>query len=163
MLHLLREYAAYNEWANGRFVQRLAGGPDDVLDRHVPSSFPTLRATVLHIRDAEHTWWCRLTGAPVRWPAEESTDIASLMPHTRRLRTYVEALTADDLQRPCTYHDLRGNAHEQLPWRMLMHCFNHGTQHRGQLITMMRAMGLGDIPANDLVRFQREQARLPGR
>jgi uncharacterized damage-inducible protein DinB len=38
---------------------------------------------------------------------------------------------------------------------MLLHCFNHSTQHRGQVITMMRTVGLVDIPANDLVVFQR--------
>lgn len=158
MIQLLREYAAYDQWANERFVQRLARETDAMLDRPVSSSFPSLRATLLHIRDAENAWLCRLTGAPVQWPAEASKDIHTWLPYTRRLRAYVEGLNDADLNTECTYHDLRGNAHKQVRWRMLMHCFNHSTQHRGQLITMMRALGLDDIPANDLVRFQREQA-----
>jgi uncharacterized damage-inducible protein DinB len=53
------------------------------------------------------------------------------------------------------YPDLRGNLHRQPVWQLLLHCFNHSTQHRGQVITLMRTLGLGDIPANDLVVFQR--------
>jgi uncharacterized damage-inducible protein DinB len=36
-----------------------------------------------------------------------------------------------------------------------LHCFNHSTQHRGQLITMMRTLGLDRIPATDLIVYQR--------
>ena len=54
-----------------------------------------------------------------------------------------------------TYRDLRGNAHRQSAWQMIMHCCNHSTQHRGQLITQMRQLGLEEIPATDLVRFWR--------
>jgi uncharacterized damage-inducible protein DinB len=158
---VITEYAAYDRWANARFVERLSREPDDVLDRPAASSFPTLRATLLHIRDAEHTWWGRLTGAPTRWPAEEDRGIATLLRHCEVLFAAVQELSEADLLSERVYTDLRGNTHRQAAWRMLMHCFNHSTQHRGQLITQMRALGLGEIPANDLVVFQRLAATSP--
>lgn len=154
--HLFDELAGYDLWANTRFVDRLHSEPDVVLDRNVSSSFPSLRATLLHIRDAENAWRCRLQHvAPIPWPAEESVSIGSLLTYTTRLHDLVMGAEEGWLEDVVGYHDLRGNRHEQVRWQMLAHCFNHSTQHRGQLITMMRALGLGDIPANDLIVYQR--------
>lgn len=152
---LLDQLAGYDLWANTRFVERLQREPAEVLDRPVPNSFPSLRATLLHIRDAENAWSCRLTGARATWPAETDTSIESLLKYTVRLRDLVIGMDEAALVSERTYQDLRGNTHIQAVWPMLMHCFNHSTQHRGQLITMMRALGLEGIPANDLVVYQR--------
>lgn len=158
MLLLLREFADYDHWANARFVHRSEREPESVLDEPVKSSFPSIRATLLHIRDAEHTWWCRITGNKGAWPAEADRSIASLLKHSLILRDHVHALDDAGILASCTYHDLKGNTHVQPVWRMLMHCFNHSTQHRGQLITMMRSLGLEDIPATDLVVYHRTLA-----
>lgn len=153
---ILDQLAGYNNWANTRFVERLQREPDDVLDRPVSSSFPSIRATVLHIRDAENAWTHRLLGiSPVPWPAEEDTSIGSMLKFTQRLSDLVRAADKAWFDSVAEYKDLRGNNHQQMRWHMLLHCFNHGTQHRGQLITMMRTLGLQDIPANDLVVYQR--------
>ncbi|MEO8590903.1 MAG: DinB family protein [Flavobacteriales bacterium] len=152
---LLDQYAAYDLWANTRFVQRLQREPADVLDRPVPNSFPSLRATLLHIRDAENAWRCRLTGVKAAWPAESDTSIDTLLKHSTLLRDLVLGMDGSSLASDSTYLDLRGNAHTQQAWSMLMHCFNHSTQHRGQVITLMRTLGLDEIPANDLVVYQR--------
>lgn len=152
---LLHEYAAYDHWANERFAERLSQEPDQVLDAHASSSFPSLRKTLLHIRDAECAWTCRIVGEPVRWPAEESLEIKSLLAHSLRLHDLVLGMDEAELRSERAYRDLKGNEHRSLVWRMLMHCFNHSTQHRGQLITQMRQLGLETIPANDLIVHQR--------
>jgi len=158
MKTLLDHYTDYGLWANKRFVERLLQEPEEVLDRPVPSSFPSLRATLLHIRDAEHTWWGRLTGNPTQWPAEADGAIDTVLLHGQRLRDHIVACAEEELCNQRIYSDLRGNEHRQPAWQMIMHCLNHSTQHRGQLITMMRVLGLKDIPANDLVAFQRTLA-----
>ena len=158
MMTLLREFAAYDHWANTRFVERLTQEPDDTLDALAPSSFPSLRATVLHIRDAECAWTHRLLNEPVHWPAETSTAIGTLLPHCARLQDLVMGMDEDELTSERAYRDLKGNEHRSPVWRMLMHGFNHSTQHRGQLITQMRMLELERIPANDLVVFQRSLA-----
>ena len=155
MKSILDQLADYELWANTRFVHRLQRETDAVLDRNVPSSFPSLRATVLHIRDAENAWYARLTGVPVVWPAEPERAIDNLLKYTVQLRGLVVGYSLSDLEGTCTYHDLKGNEYRQSRWQMLLHCFNHSTQHRGQLITMMRALGLDEVPANDLIVYQR--------
>lgn len=155
MKQLIDEYAHYDMWANTRFVERLLREPDDLLDAAAPSSFPSLRATVLHIRDAEHAWYCRLTGIPSQWPAEVATGIETLLFHCQCFRDHVLGSGELALREELVYKDLRGGTHRQPAWQMIMHCLNHSTQHRGQLISQMRFLGLVDIPANDLVAYQR--------
>ncbi len=152
---LIDHLSAFDLWANTLFVRRLDREPDDVLDRAVPSSFPTLRRTILHIRDAEAAWTDRILKQPQRWPAEEGTAIGSLLTHSTRLRDHVARMTPAALEKVIAYQDLRGNTHQQPVWQMLMHCFNHSTYHRGQLVTMMHALGMDEVPHSDLVIFQR--------
>lgn len=154
---LVHEYAAYGHWANARFVERLAHEPDEVLDAVCPSSFPSLRNTLLHIRDAENAWTRRMVGEAQVWPADASISLDSVMPFADRFLRTVQRMDEHALLTEHSYKDLRGNPHSAPAWRMVMHCVNHGTQHRGQLITMMRALGLDGIPPNDLVVFQRLQ------
>lgn len=155
MITLMHEYARYNLWANTRFVARLKAEPDAVLDAPVPSSFPNLRKTLLHIRDAENAWTCRLKNEEVPWPADVDLAISSLLPFSKRLHDLVLGYDEQLLDEQRSYKTLKGDPQRSLVWRMLHHCFNHSTQHRGQIITQMRALGLGDIPANDLVVYQR--------
>lgn len=152
---LLDQYADYDLWANTRFVDRLQREPDELLDRPVPSSFPSLRSTLLHIRDAENAWYCRLSGTRAAWPAEPERSIGNLLKYTARLRDLVHALPDAALVEAVTYHDLKGRAHVQPRWQMLMHAFNHSAQHRGQVITIMRILGMEEVPANDLIVYQR--------
>jgi uncharacterized damage-inducible protein DinB len=41
-------------------------------------------------------------------------------------------------------------------YEMLAHVFNHNTYHRGQLITMLRQVGVTDLPQTDLIFFYRQ-------
>ena len=158
MRDLLLQLARYNCWANRRYVERLDTLAQGMLDVPAPGSFPSLRSTLLHIRDAENIWWCRIKGQDYQWPASPSMETRSLLSCSDRLWELVEGATQLDLERIVEYHDLKGVVHGQPAWHMLLHCFNHSTQHRGQLITQLRALGVTDIPSNDLVVFQRLRA-----
>lgn len=158
MKTLIDHYIAYDRWANGRFIERLEEEPDAILDREAVSSFPTIRRTLLHIRDAENAWYCRLSGSEMAWPADPSDRIATLLTYSDRFCDHVRAYDEKELMSIRIYHDLRGNEHRQVAWQMIMHCLNHSTQHRGQVITQMRSFGMDRIPANDMVVFQRSLA-----
>ncbi|MBK6775797.1 MAG: hypothetical protein IPG74_08105 [Flavobacteriales bacterium] len=96
---LIDHYAAYDLWANSLFVKRLDREPTEVLDHEVPSSFPTLRTTLLHIRDAEHVWLCRLNNVAHSWPAEASIEPGSLLKHNVLLRDKVAQMSETMLER----------------------------------------------------------------
>lgn len=152
---IISHYAAYDLWANTRIAERLVREPESMLDAPVKSSFPSLRATIMHMRNAEAAWFQRMSGIPQVWPAEPSEDLSTFLKHVRVMCDYARSLPTEELLATASYMDLKGNTHTTPRWQALMHCFNHGTYHRGQLVTMMRVLGLEEIPAMDLVVFQR--------
>jgi uncharacterized damage-inducible protein DinB len=155
---LIDQYAAYDLWANTRIVERIAREEEAVLDRHVKSSFPSLRATLMHIRNSECIWLDRSLERAPRWPAEAHDALDTFLKHITAMRVHARSLGQAELLTYVKYKDLRGNEHRQPRVQILMHCFNHSSYHRGQLVTMMRQLDLTDIPAMDLVVYQRLQA-----
>jgi uncharacterized damage-inducible protein DinB len=152
---VIHHCAAYDLWANTRIADRLARESGSLLDEPVNSSFPSLRSTIMHVRNAEAAWFQRMSGIPQVWPAEASEDLSTFLKHVIVMCDYARSLSADDLLASATYKDLKGNSHSSPRWQALMHCFNHSSYHRGQLVTMMRTLGLEEIPAMDLIVFQR--------
>jgi uncharacterized damage-inducible protein DinB len=152
---LIDRYTAYDLWANGLFMERFQRLTDDVLDHPVKSSFPSLRATLLHIRDAQCVWYLRMSGQVQRWPAEESTAIATWMTYTKLLHDLIRSQDLSGLLEEVAYVNLKGVPSKQQRWEAFMHGLNHASYHRGQLVTMMHQLDLDDVPSTDLVRFQR--------
>ena len=61
---LLKDYAVFNLWANTQMVDWLKSKPQELMEREIPSSYPTLRETLLHIWGAEEIWLDRLRLLP---------------------------------------------------------------------------------------------------
>lgn len=152
---VIHQYADHDLWANTRIVDRLSREPLSVLQAPVKSSFPSLLATLMHLRNAHNVWLQRMRGVPQTWPAEPGETFDSFLVHVQAMHGFVLSLTNSDLLAEVRYEDLKGNPHTTTRWEALMHAFNHATYHRGQLITMMRTLGMVDLPATDLINYQR--------
>ena len=63
------------------------------------------------------------------------------------------------LQAPLQFSDMAGNPYSEPLVQLLQHLVNHGSYHRGQVITMLRQAG-GETVALDMLFFFREQRRL---
>jgi len=50
------DYAEYNIWANNRLINNLSEQDDKILAKELIGSYPTIRATLLHIWFAETGW-----------------------------------------------------------------------------------------------------------
>lgn len=53
---LVRDYATYNAWANKTLVEWLKTKPSELMDSVVPSSFASLKETLIHIWDTQRFW-----------------------------------------------------------------------------------------------------------
>ncbi|MBD0288544.1 MAG: DNA polymerase, partial [Flavisolibacter sp.] len=42
-------------------------------------------------------------------------------------------------------------------YQMLLHLFNHGTYHRGQLVNMLRQLEVSPIPQTDFIVWSRRK------
>lgn len=54
---LMTNYTDYNLWANQHFVNWLSTKSDDLLYQEIPSSFPGIIKTLLHIWSTQEYWY----------------------------------------------------------------------------------------------------------
>jgi uncharacterized damage-inducible protein DinB len=158
-----RTLFAYDAWANGRMLDACAALAPEQFTRDLGSSFRSVRDTLAHIMGAEWLWLERFRGRSLASlpSADQFPDLASLRARwtqvERDLLSYVEVLSAADLERSFDYRDMKGDPHSNLLWQTLQHLANHGTYHRGQVTTLLRQLGAKPI-GTDLIGFYRERA-----
>ena len=68
---------------------------------------------------------------------------------------WVMQASQPQLEHSFTYRNSKKQQFKQPVWEMLLHLFNHGTYHRGQLVTMLRQLGEEKIPQTDFIHFSR--------
>jgi len=155
----------FNTWANTRILNFVAAAGEDRAEMIQVSSFPSIRKTVLHILDAQTIWMSRLEGeSPLVWPLTEfagSTLDAckQLVESSREFETFTARLSEQDLTATIDYKTIKGDPFRNTIVHILMHVMNHGTFHRGQLITLLRGAGFTDLASTDMIAFFREQAK----
>lgn len=155
------DYANYNIWANNKLIDDLIDQNDEFLSQELVGSFPTIRATVLHIWFAETGWLSRLNGngwetSSVTGFSGGSTELFALWKMTsERFKNFVEKA---DLEKETQFQH---NEEEfSIPAREIVQTvFNHGTFHRGQVVMMMRQLGLSNISQTDYIEWVREKER----
>ena len=54
-----------------------------------------------------------------------------------------------------SYQNIRGQDFNNTVGQIIAHVMNHGTFHRGQIITMLRGAGYKDLKQTDLIAFFR--------
>jgi uncharacterized damage-inducible protein DinB len=163
MKELLLNYVRYNQWANRRLGEIFAQLSDEQLDREMKSSFPTIRKTAFHIYGAEKVWMSRLAGvSPSSFPALENSGFA-VSRFSEAADEFVALLEGKDesfFTAMNSFKNLKGEVSDQPVHEMIMHCMNHSTFHRGQLVTMIREAGWnGALPSTDLVNYNRGKQR----
>jgi uncharacterized damage-inducible protein DinB len=164
MKELFVSYAGYNSWANGLVVSVIRDLPGPVQRQQVVSSFRSLHQTVLHLLDAESIWWQRLKlQEQVIRPSDGYTgDMTQLAIDLQRQDgqwlDWIKAVSENMLQHEFIYHNSKKEKFKEPVCQMLLHLFNHSTYHRGQLVTLLRQLGVEKIPATDYVLWTRKRA-----
>jgi uncharacterized damage-inducible protein DinB len=161
MKELLKQYAAYNIWASQRIMDIIIGLPEEKQLAEVPSSFSSLYKTVLHMLDAENIWWQRMKlQERILVPSENFKGtmkdlVNELNQQSRQWHDWVAASTESSLDHVFHYYN-KEKEHFKMPiYQMLHHVFNHGTYHRGQLINMLRQLGVEKLPQTDFSAWTR--------
>ncbi len=154
------QYIKYNSWANETLSNVLSTQPNEVLDKELVSSFPTIRKTVFHIADAQHIWLSRMRGiSPADWPSkalDDSQAVVALRATSFGFEEFVSRKESAFFKEICSYVTLDQKTYQEENGNIIMHCMNHSTFHRGQLITMLRQVGFdGKIPSTDLIAYLR--------
>ncbi|RFM34274.1 DUF664 domain-containing protein [Chitinophaga silvisoli] len=147
--------AAYHYWANQRLAAVLKKLSEAQLDQELVSSFPSIRQTVYHMWDAESVWKQRLelveqTKKPAprfRGTFEAACD--EWITVSRQLLEMVQQINPAKLSHTVAYYNSQKQYGKLTVIEILMHVFNHATYHRGQLVTLLRQVGVTKIPGMD--------------
>ena len=156
----IQELFRYNQWANHLILESAEkAGPERFL-AHSPSSFGSLRGTLVHIYGAEYIWRMRFDKgiSPSSLPAENDfPDLVSLKtaweqemlamePYTKRL--------GGEIPNSIKYTNTRGVNFETSLWQIMLHLVNHGTQFRSEAGMLLSSWGFspGDV---DMIAFFR--------
>jgi uncharacterized damage-inducible protein DinB len=163
MKELLKLYASYNVWANQKLTELILSLSPEKHEEEINSSFSSLLKTVLHIWDAESMWWQRLKlQERILRPSEEfkgnmQEAIYSLLQQSRQWEEWVNSASDLSLDHVFQYQNTKREVFKQPVYQVLLHIFNHGTYHRGQLVTMLRQLGQTKIPQTDFVVWSRKK------
>jgi len=158
----VRQFAAYNHWANRRLYAAALAMPDESYRRPTGVFFGSLHGTLNHLLLTDRIWLKRLTGEgehPDRLDAILFDDRKALararMAEDARLIDVVGRYSENDLRGSISYQTMSGAPYRQELGQILLHLFNHQTHHRGHAHACCSIVTGEAPPSLDLLQFQR--------
>lgn len=149
---LLRNYMHYNLWTNITLLKWLETKPQELLEKEIPSSFSSIKLTLQHMWKTQGYWFAIIRKVDDYNPEYYSDCIAGIISGMRQqsaeISLFVENLTAAQLNEKVCIRS---------PWftcaypisEYVMQVVNHNTYHRGQIVSIGRALGFTDAPNTD--------------
>lgn len=163
MKEILQQLSAYNIWANNLLMESIKSLPEELHQKEIPSSFNSLLKTVLHMWNAESVWWQRMklqeriTAPMENFKGNMIDAIEGLKHQNRQWDDWVVNAQKHHLEHVFQYQNFKREQFKQPIYQMLLHLFNHDTYHRGQIVTMLRQLGLDKIPQTDFIVWSRKK------
>ena len=161
-MHTIQKHLDFNLWANGKFVEILKTVDENIFEQEVVSSFPSLRKTIAHVWDAEFIWLKRLEGISLtEWPSKTFSGnkdecLNDFLQNSKNLADYIALKDKDYCESTINFKTMNGDAFSETVEGIIYHVVNHGSFHRGQLVTMMRTLGITTVPSTDFIRYLRQ-------
>jgi|SRR5215470_8045127 len=163
----IQQLLTYTEWANDLAMEAAAKLHTDGLHRDFGISHKSILGTLVHMAGAEWIWLERWQGysptkaeAWSRWSTDACNDLDTLKDRWTGLvnqRTqYVSQLDESTLAGELAFKLLSGDPSSMLLINQMQHVVNHATMHRGQVVGMIRQLGI-EPPATDLLFYLRRE------
>ena len=159
----VRELFDYNAWANRRIFDALVQLPAEQYTRDLKSSFASVHGTLCHIVWAEQLWLHRWLGKPAPG-TPQGRDLAGLAEARARWETieaertaFLSGFAEPRLRDSVTIQPTSGGAYSHTFRQMFLHTVDHSSYHRGQIVALLRQMGVKP-PSTGLIGFYRERA-----
>lgn len=157
--HLTANYAGYHLWANQQLVNWLSGQTDEALHQEVASSFPSILSTLNHIWAIDEYWAATINQQSAfenRYAVTEfkrDEIFQGLINRSVQFTADVKAFTEDELTTELKVVSPWLET-TQARYEYILQMINHGTYHRGQIVTIARNVGITDVPNTDYVFFK---------
>jgi len=154
------ELFAYNAWANRLMFDAADALPAEVYERDLKSSHGGIRGTLAHIVWAEHLWLNRWLKQPNPAVAQ-GKDLHSAAEVRARWEEieaergrFLAGLGESQLAETRSVMPSTGGEYLHSFSQMFHHTVDHSSYHRGQVITMLRQVGVVP-PITGLIFFYR--------
>jgi uncharacterized damage-inducible protein DinB len=158
MKGLLQQYSRYHIWANNLLFGVVNKLDEKQISQPIQSSFPSIKQTIKHLWAAEEIWWQRvklIENVVVKsetFEGDFNLVIKQLNAQSLLWKNWVDTLDEKRLKHVFQYVRKK-QSHKMVTADMLLHLYNHATLHRGQIITMLRQLGVTKIPSTDFSTF----------
>jgi len=161
----IRNLFDYTEWANGLAMEAAVKLSDENLRRDVSISHQSIFGTLTHMAGAEWIWLERWQGrSPAKaeawtmWTTESCGDLSVLNDRWQGVidqrSRFILALDEERLTTELAFKLLSGDPSSMRLVDQMQHVANHATMHRGQVVGMIRQLGI-DPPSTDLLFYLR--------
>lgn len=152
----------YNTWATNKLLEAASQIPEQQYLQDMKSSHGGIHDTFVHIVAAQKMWLSRWVGRPDaslvkarEYPA--FTELKKLWEQVdKETLTFLNTLSDEKLQSSFSMTSMRGETFTHTFQQMMQHLVNHSSYHRGQIVTMIRQLGIKP-PATDMIGFFRKQ------
>ena len=163
----IRQLFDYTEWANDLALDAAAKLADENLRRDFSISHGSIFGTLLHMGGAEWIWLERWHGrAPAGkeawslWTRDSCADLVTLNQRWRdvidRRAQFISELDQSRLLEEMPFTLLSGDLSSMRLVDQMHHVANHATLHRGQVVGMIRQLGIAP-PSTDLLFYLRRE------
>ncbi|MEX0601977.1 MAG: DinB family protein [Bacteroidota bacterium] len=152
----------YDRWATDRILEIVGTLADDHYTKNLGSSHGGIHGTLVHMIAANRIWLDRWKGKNPEslFRAEDFPTLEDLRKEwnmwNEEMQAYLGGLDDRRLQEPLSYKDLKGNSHSQVLGLQLQHLVNHSTYHRGQVVVLLRLLGVKPV-STDMINYFRLQ------
>jgi uncharacterized damage-inducible protein DinB len=155
--HEARTLIRYSGWASRKVLAAALELTMEELERPNGISHGSIAGTLAHIYLADRVWQERMTASdrPLVWDASLAEAEAAWPGIQQAWETWADAATDPDLDRVIQYKSIAGNIGENTAGEIVTHVVNHATLHRGQVVGMIRQLGV-QPPATDFIFYLRE-------
>ncbi|MEP6960771.1 MAG: DinB family protein [Acidobacteriota bacterium] len=152
-----RLHIRYSGAASAKLMDAARSLSQEDLTRSTGISHGSIAGTLSHIHFADRIWYSRLVdpAEPV-YKEVDFADLQTLWPAIQqKWETWSHSITDADLDRIVPYHSMDNQAHIAKASHIVLHVVNHATLHRGQVVGMIRQLGIRP-PATDFMFYLRE-------
>ena len=154
------QLVAFNRWATQCFFETLSQLPAQQYERDMHSSHGGIHGTLAHIVGAERGWLNRWqgkseSGAAAISQVKSLAELRALWENVcDEMSRFLATLDDDKLQETLST-PARTGSYTTSYWQMIQHVVDHSSYHRGQIVTMLRQLGVTP-PSTGLMRFYRD-------
>ena len=151
----------YNSWANNRLMNVLETLNEEQFTKDLSSSHGGVQGTLAHILASHEMWLSRWQGSPKKTTIDEEKPTFLTAKQfwndmQQKFSSFIVGLSDADLQKSISYTNTKGESYTTPLWQMMLQVVTHAMYHRGQIVTMLRQLGVKPVNTDIIFYFRQK-------